>query len=270
MVENILSDALFHKFAELAFNRTGIHMHDGKKPLMQSRLAKVLRQRQLNSYKEYYDLLDKDRDGDLVMEFVNAVSTNTTYFFREEKHFEFLRKNWAPQMGNKSPIRVWCAASSSGEEPYSIAITLEDLFPKVRKEMVASDIDTNMLQTARQGIYSFDKIDKLPLVMKNKYFLKGKNNASGMVRVKKDLRQMIDFTRINLIEKFSFSTPWDLIFCRNVMIYFQNDTKRSIVERMFHYLNPGGYLLIGHSETLNGVTSMYEYVQPAIYRRPLK
>lgn len=262
-----LADSLFRKFSKLVFDKTGINLHSGKKQLLKARIGKIIRQKKIATYLEYYDFICKDKTDEALLEFINAISTNTTFFFREEKHFEFMKNTWANQIHKNRPVKIWCAASSSGEEPYSIAITANEIFEGQNVKIVASDIDTNMLKKAKSALYELNKVDKLPKTVLRNNFLKGKNEYKDFVKVKKHLRQLIDFRKVNLIENFSFDCKFDLIFCRNVMIYFKPETKTQIVNRMHNYLNPNGYLFIGHSETLNGITDKYKYVQPAIYQK---
>lgn len=262
-----LSDAIFHRIAGLIFERTGIHLDDSRKKMLESRLRRVLRARQLTSFEAYWRRLQEQATDEEILDLINAVSTNTTHFFREEGHFQFLRDTWKTQIGLTNPIRVWCAASSSGEEPYSIAITIRDALPGRDLKMLASDIDTNMLKAAKRGIYKLEAVADIPLHLKKKFLLKGKGANSHLVQVKKELRDKIEFKKINLIEPYPLKEPFDLIFCRNVMIYFITETKRDIVERMVPLLKPGGYLIIGMAETLKGVTDKLKYVAPAVYRR---
>ncbi len=264
-----VSDKLFGKFSKLLYDKTGINLHYGKKQLLQSRLSKVLRDRNIESFEAYYDIVMNDKSDQELVRLIDIISTNVTYFFREEKHFEFMKGIWIDQVGyNGEQLNIWSSACSTGEEPYSIAIQLYELLGKSRKfNILASDISTRVLKTAQRGVYSIDKIDSLPLPMKKKYFLKGKGDSDGFVKVQKHLIDPIEFRRINLIENNSFQKKFDLIFCRNVMIYFDSQTKNSIVNKFETHLKDGGYLFIGHSESLNGLNHGLKYVAPAIYRK---
>ncbi len=265
-----LTDLQFHKFADLVMQKVGIHLHAGKKQLLHSRISKVLRAKQIPSYKEYYQMLINESGEELLLEFINAVSTNTTHFFRESKHFDFIKKSWAPQLANKTQIKIWCAASSSGEEPYSLAMAFRELFPHKPCKILATDIDTNVLRTAANAVYHYDNvIDRIPYPYLQKYFQRGTGNSKGYVKIKKQIRQMVSFKKLNLIEPFPFTSNFDLISLRNVMIYFKKETKEDIAGRMYHRLCPGGYFFIGHSESLNGISGGFEYICPAIYRRPM-
>ena len=264
-----VSDKLFKKFSELMYDKTGINLHYGKKQLLQSRLSKVLRDRDIDSFEDYYEIVINDKSNQELVNLIDIISTNVTYFFREEKHFEFMKNIWKDQIGlTGDPLNIWSSACSTGEEPYSIAIQLYELFGKARKfNILASDISTRVLKTAQKGVYSIDKIDSLSLAMKKKYFLKGKNKSEGFVKVKKELSDVIEYKRINLIENNAFQKKFDIIFCRNVMIYFDSQTKNGIVNKFETHLKPGGYLFIGHSESLNGLNHNLKYIAPAIYRK---
>ncbi len=264
-----VSDKLFEKFSKLLYDKTGINLHYGKKQLLQSRLSKVLRERNLESFEEYYDIVMQDKSNQELVKLIDIISTNVTYFFREEKHFEFMKNVWIDEVGlTGDTLNIWSSACSTGEEPYSIAIQLFELLGKSRKfNILASDISTRVLKTAQRGVYSIDKIDSLSVPMKKKYFLKGKGDSAGFVKVKKDLIDPIEYRRINLIENNAFQKKFDIIFCRNVMIYFDSQTKNSIVKKFETHLKDGGYLFIGHSESLNGLDHNLKYIAPAIYRK---
>jgi chemotaxis protein methyltransferase CheR len=266
-----ISDQDFNLFAKLVYNKTGIDLSQGnKKQLLQSRVNKVLRTRGIGSYKEYYEIVKNDSSGSELEDFINLISTNVTHFFREEKHFEFLREHWFPSFDFKRTncVRIWCSASSTGEEPYSISITMKELLgDKFPYDIYASDIDTKVLQAASKGIYKFSSVEKMDKPLLKKYFQQGKGSAEGYVKAKENIRKHINYHRVNLIEPFNMPHKFDIIFCRNVMIYFDNPTKSNIVHKFFNLMNPESYLLIGHSESLNGFKHPFKYVQPATYMR---
>lgn len=264
-----LTDADFTRFSRLVYDKAGIHLHQGKKQLMQSRLGKVLRKRNIAGYREYYELVMQDKSGEEIVELINTISTNVTHFFREEKHFDFMEKQWWQEISTGiHPIRIWSAASSSGEEPYSIAIRMSEICTTDRAwSVLASDISTRMLEIGKKGIYPISSIDQIPLPLRNRYFQKGTGKAEGYIKVRDFLKRQVQFTRINLNEPIVMKEPFDLIFCRNVMIYFNPETKTRIAGNLYKHLRPGGYLFIGHSESLNGLDTPFRYIHPAIYRK---
>jgi len=266
-----LTDKDFKLFADLVYSKTGINLYDGdKKQLVQSRVSKDLRKREIPTYKDYYDIIIKDTSNQELEGFINLISTNVTNFFREEKHFDFLKTIWHLNFDYKhsEPVRIWCAASSSGEEPYSISITMYDLVAdKYPYEILATDISTKVLKIAMRGVYEYKAVEKIPIEKIKKYFKEGSGNAAGFVKVKQNIQKPIKFERLNLIEPFSHKNYFDIIFCRNVMIYFDAPTKEKIVNRFYDYMHKGAYLLIGHSESLNGLKHPFQYVQPATYRK---
>jgi len=271
MTEYELTDSEFKKFSDLVYSKTGINLHYGKKQLLQSRANKVLRKRGIHSYKDYYQIIIDDSTNQELHEFINLISTNVTHFFREEKHFQFMKNVWAPDVikERKSAVEIWSSACSSGEEPYSIAIMLSELFEKnpLRMSVLASDISTKVLSIAQRGIYTSDRVENIDQKLIKKYFQEGNGSAKGYVKVKNEIRQMVQFKRINLIEAFPDVKQFDIIFCRNVMIYFDLPTKQMIVNKLAEHIKPGGYLFIGHSESLNGLKSTLKYVMPATYRK---
>ncbi len=267
-----LTDQDFKKFSDLVYEKTGINLHYGKKQLLQSRANKILRKRNINSYKDYFQIIINDKSNQELVEFINLISTNVTHFFREEKHFHFMKTVWAPEVlrSKKSAVDIWSAACSSGEEPYSVGITLSELFgTNVRWNIFASDISTKVLGMAQKGIYTKDKIDNIPAPLVKKYFQEGKGQAAAYVKVKNEIRNQISFSKVNLIEPFANIKSFDIIFCRNVMIYFDLPTKQMIINKLYHHIKPGGYLFIGHSESLNGLNTQFKYIQPATYKKEM-
>lgn len=268
MINYTISDKDFKKFSELVYDKTGINLSEAKKQLLQSRVNKILRKKNIATYSEYYDLVSKDQEE--LIHFIDAISTNVTSFFREEKHFQFMADVWAREfLQDPKDVSIWSAACSSGEEPYSIAIQLFELFNKSKTELsiLASDISTRIIAQAQKAVYSIDKLKNTDLEIVKRYFLKGKNKAEGYVRVKDDIKRIVQFNRINLIENYNMKKEFDIIFCRNVMIYFDNPTRQKIVNRLYHNLKNNGYLFIGHSESLNGIQHSFRFVSPAIYRK---
>ncbi|MCD4650598.1 MAG: chemotaxis protein CheR [Candidatus Cloacimonetes bacterium] len=262
-----ISDTTFRKFAKLIYEKSGIALGDNKKPLFQSRIAKLLRKRDIASYKEYFTILSEDKSGEEIISFIDAISTNVTHFFREQKHFDYLTTHWQPE---SEKVRIWSSACSTGEEPYSIAIHLMESHPEIKKlEILASDISTRALERAKKGVYLNRAVKDVSPALIKKYFNKGTGNANGYVRVKHEVMNTVSITQINLIEKLPELESFDLIFCRNVMIYFDNKTKTDIVNKFYHKIKSGGMLFIGLSETLNGLIHPFEYIAPATYRKSI-
>ena len=269
-MDYIISDKDFDAFAKLVYDKVGIHLTRDKKQLLQSRVNKVLRKRNITSYRAYYDIIKDDNTGDELVEFINLISTNVTHFFREEKHFDFIKTTWFNGFDFKfsNSVKIWSAACSSGEEPYSIAITMKELLgDKYPFEIYATDISSKVLGMAQRGVYPFAAVEKIDKTLLKKYFQEGKNASAGMVKVKNNISRHVSFNRLNLIEPFKLPHNFDIIFCRNVMIYFDLQTKESIVNKFYDYMNKPSYLMIGHSESLNGTKHPFQYVQPATYKK---
>jgi len=249
-----MTSGQFKKLCELVYSECGINLHDGKQQLLQARLSKRLRSTCINSVAEYLTVLESDAQE--LTNFLDAVSTNHTYFFRESHHFEHLRTDH---------LKIWCAASSSGEEPYSIAIyCLEKGF---KPAIVASDISTKMIEMGQNGTYPVEKTKSLPPHMLKKYFQKGVGKWENYVRVKNEIKQMVTFQRYNLLSDPALSREFDVIFCRNVFIYFDNVTRTQITSKLSGALKTSGYFIIGGAESLNTIEHPFKYIQPSIYRK---
>ena len=263
-----LTEREFEKFRAMIHRIAGISMGPAKKPLVSSRLMKRLRHYNLSSFSDYFDLIsDKENSGELQVA-VDLLTTNETYFFREQKHFDFLssRLEGLKEPGRK--LRVWSAACSSGEEPYTIAMLLNELAGAGNWEVHASDLSTRVLELAGKGIYPQSRTVNIPRPLLEKYCLKGIGSQTGKVMVDPVLRAGVKFFQHNLKETYQDEKGFDIIFLRNVMIYFDQETKRQVVERLMPLLRPGGYFFISHSETLNGVNSVLKLIQPAVYQKP--
>lgn len=264
-----LSQREFDQITDLAYRSCGIDLKNGKQELVQARLGKKIRQGKFKSFKQYYEHVVEDTTGEELIALLDALTTNFTSFLREATHFDLLRKTIAP--GIKGPIRIWSAACSTGEEPYTIAFSLlEELGMSAasRIEILASDISSRALAAAERGAYEAERFKDVPKDWLGKYLLRGSASWQGWYRVKPSIRGMIEFRRINLMETLRPPKLFQVIFCRNVMIYFNKETQGQLVNRFASCLEPGGYLLIGHSESLTGLDHSYEYVKPAVYRRP--
>ncbi|MEJ5300863.1 MAG: protein-glutamate O-methyltransferase [Thermodesulforhabdaceae bacterium] len=279
MADQELSDSLFRKFSELIYEAAGINIHEGKKPLLQARLSKRLRATGIKSFEDYYRYLTNPNNFAEFINFIDAISTNLTYFFREEQHFVFLEEVVLPELVYKKEkehdrrIRMWSAACSSGEEPYSIAMcVLEYLEKRPVKpgwdfKILATDISTRVLRLAISGVYSGERVQKVPPALRQKYFEKIRQNNEHVYQVSNKLKDVVVFRRLNLKEPYPFKGPFEVIFCRNVMIYFDKPTQQDIINRMASYLAPGGYFFVGHSESLAGLKHDLIYVRPAVYRK---
>ena len=262
-----ISDREFALFRDLIFRIAGISMSSAKKTLVAGRLSKRIRLHSLSSYQEYYDLATKKGNEAELQIAVDLLTTNETHFFREPKHFDFMRDRVLAGHPKGRALRVWSAASSTGEEPYSIAMQLADLLGDAPWEVVASDLSTQVLEKARRGLYSMQRAQEIPRPYLTRFCLKGIGSQDGNFMVARELRSRVRFMQLNLNAPFPELGEFDVIFLRNVMIYFDNDTKREVVHRMLPLLKPGGHLLIGHSESLNGVTDAYRLVMPSVYRK---
>lgn len=264
----VLQDQEFIKFSELIYRIAGISMAPSKKPLVSSRLAKRLKHHNLNSYGDYFRFITSPQGKDELQITVDMLTTNETHFFREPKHFDFLRQRIIPEQRKGATFRVWSAACSSGEEPYSIAMVLDDLLASQPWEILASDISTRIVDKARNGIYSMERMPEIPKPYLSRYCLKGVDDYHGSLLIEKSLRGRVRFMLHNLTEMPPTLGEFDVIFLRNVMIYFDQDTKQKVVARLLPLLRPGGYFFVGHSESLNGVTDAVKPIAPAIYRKP--
>jgi chemotaxis protein methyltransferase CheR len=262
-----ITDHEFNQFQKLIYNIAGINMSPIKKPLVMGRLAKRLNQHGLRSYGDYFKLIDSGGYPQELQMAVDLLTTNETYFFREPKHFDFLQRKILPTHSRARPFRVWSAACSSGQEPYSVAMVLANSLGESPWEIIASDISTRVLDKARGGHYSLEQTEHIPKEFLAKYCLKGIGSQDGTFIIDRNIRNRIKFTQINLNNPLPPMEKLDLIFLRNVMIYFNAETKRKVLERMAEMLKPGGYLFIGHSESLNGIYDELITIAPAIYRK---
>ena len=263
-----IDDREFGQFQSWLYRAAGINLSPAKKALVAGRLFKRLKHYELQSYGEYFKLIMKDeRKGELQVA-LDLLTTNETYFFREPKHFDFLRQQVLPKAAPGKVFRVWSAASSSGEEPYSLAMTLAEGLGTMPWEVVGSDISTQVLAKARSGHYAMGRAETLPQPLLVKYCLKGIGRQEGTFLIDKALRSRVNFVQVNLNETLPALGEFEVIFLRNVMIYFDQPTKAQVVARMLPLLKPGGYLIISHSESLNGVNDTLKLVAPSIYRKP--
>lgn len=263
-----LTDQEFTRFQRFIFDAAGITLSPAKKALVAGRLAKRVQDCGLNGYAAYFSLLASGDQPAEVQTAVDLLTTNETYFFREPKHFEVLRKSATERPPDGKPFRVWSAASSTGEEAYSIAMVLEDCLGSGRWEVVGSDISTRVLAQARRGQYVASRTTNIPAAYLKRFCLRGVGEHEGTVLVQRQLRSHVRFHQVNLNNAVpgTFGT-FDVVFLRNVLIYFSPETKRQVVARVLALLKPGGYFFVGHSETLNGISEAVRATGPAIYRR---
>ncbi|MBN2591472.1 MAG: protein-glutamate O-methyltransferase [Sedimentisphaerales bacterium] len=274
--EVILSEEDFQLISDIVYKHCRINLHTGKKELVRARLAKKLRQGNFNSFREYLKYVFADKTGREFSNLIDSLSTNLTSFFREKQHFDFLQDKFLPTIIERKKknkdyrIRAWSAGCSSGEEVYSIAITLLEALEGQGQwdvKILGSDISTKMLETARKGYYNAERVESVPAHQRNKYLLsKGKNN-SKVFEVSKTLKDIVVFRHLNLMESWPLKGPLDFIFCRNVMIYFDKPTQQNLIDRYWDILNSGSVLFTGHSESLTGIKHKYKYVQPTIYMK---
>ena len=262
----MLKDREFSLFQKMIYETAGITMSDAKKALVGGRLAKRLKHYGLASYGEYFQLLHNGTNKELQVA-IDLLTTNETYFFREPKHFDFLREKVLPTW-RSGGRRVWSAASSSGEEAYTLAMVLAKDAPVSDWEIVGTDISTQVLERARSGQYPMTRTKNIPHSYLSDYCLKGVGSQEGTFLIGKELRRKVSFVHANLRQDLSKLGSFDVIFLRNVLIYFDLEIKRQVVARLVRHLKPGGYLMVGHSESLNGVTDAVSVVVPSIYRKP--
>ncbi|OOZ38020.1 chemotaxis protein CheR [Solemya pervernicosa gill symbiont] len=267
------TDQNFHAIQQLVGERTGIVLSDAKRDMVYSRLVRRLRQLGHDSFDSYLEMLGSD-PGDEMGHFINAITTNLTSFFRENHHFEFLRETLLPALLEAHKItrriRIWSAGCSTGEEPYSIAMTVRELIPESSGwdiKILATDLDSNVVATAKRGVYSEDRISGIPKQRLKRWFLRGKGEKSDQVRVRSELRDMISFRQLNLLHDWPFKGPLDFIFCRNVVIYFNKDTQRKLFDRYSRVLAEDGHLFVGHSESLYKVTDRFHLLGNTIYQK---
>jgi len=262
-----ISDAEFAKFQRFIFDVAGISMADAKKALVTGRLSKRLAVYDLETFGEYFNLISTGKYPDEVQMAVDLLTTNETYFFREIKHFEFLRTQAIKERCRVQPFRVWSAASSSGEEAYSMAMVLADCMQTTAWEILGTDISTRVLEGARRALYSLERGRHIPPEYLKRFCKKGTGKYEGYLLVDRILRSKVTFRHINLNSALPEMGQFDIVFLRNVMIYFNNDTKRQVVARVISTLKPGGFFCVGHSESLNDITQAVQMVAPAIYKK---
>ena len=262
----------FKRFHTLIYNESGISLGEQKRSLLASRLSKRLRDLDLETFSEYYKKVTEDQSREEFTRLLDLVSTNKTDFFREPKHFDFLRERIIPELERTKRIRIWSSACSSGEEPYTIAMTLFDSVQNPNLwdfKILASDLSTRVLAKAAAGTYDEERVRDVPSDVIRRHFLRGRGESAGLLKVKPHLADIIQFRRLNLMdEHFPIKNPLDLIFCRNVMIYFDPPSRATLIARLTEQLASGGYLIVGHSESLFGIRHSLESIQQGVYYKP--
>ena len=269
--EFVFTDADFEFIRRLVSEKTGIVLNDAKRNLVYSRLSRRLRQLGLGHFADYCDLLKGGDDGELV-NFINAITTNLTSFFRENHHFEYLRDTLLPELmqtKGERRLRGWSAGCSTGEEPYSLAMVLRETLPDTGWDarILATDLDSEVVAKARRGVYTQERVNGISPERLKRWFLRGKGGNEGMVQVRASLRELLSFRQLNLMHEWPIKGPLDFIFCRNVVIYFDKPTQKVLFDRYAELLPVGGHLFIGHSESLFKVSDRFKLIGKTIYRK---
>ncbi|MDH5324812.1 MAG: protein-glutamate O-methyltransferase CheR [Gammaproteobacteria bacterium] len=259
----------FNFIRSLVAQETGIALSEAKSDMVYSRLSRRLRSLNIEKFTDYLDML-KDRESDELVNFINAITTNLTSFFREKHHFDYLSKTVFPEIfkhKTEKRIRIWSAGCSTGEEPYTLAMVLREALPKYSNwdaKILATDLDSNVVTTAKNGVYREERVDGMSKSLLTKYF---NRSGNGSVTAKPELKELITFKQLNLMHDWPMRGPFDFIFCRNVVIYFNKETQRKLFERYADLTVPDGYLFIGHSESLFKVCDRYKLIGNTIYKK---
>jgi chemotaxis protein methyltransferase CheR len=273
--DDTISTRDFERLRRLIYDEAGIHLGVEKRTMLEVRLKRRLRNLQMRSYAQYCDyLFDESGFAYEIVHLIDVVTTNKTDFFREESHFRFLSESALAELEMRldgRPLRVWSAGCSTGEEPYTLAMVLSEYAERQSEfkfHILATDIATTVLEKARAAIYTEETITPVPLHLRRKYFLRSRDQASHRVRMAPEMRELVDFRRVNLIDfELGIEGKFDVVFCRNVLIYFDRPTQKKILDKLCSYLMPRGFLFVGHSEALHDMNLPLEPVAPALYRR---
>lgn len=263
-----LTDREFKEIRDLFYSLSGVLLADTKRSLMAGRLAKILRELQLDTYQQYVDYVRSDRSGQEKQRLVDTLTTNETYFFREDAHFELLRNELIPELKsrNRPPITIWSAACSTGPEPYSAAMELANLLGFSGWQISGSDISHRTVKQAASGLYPLEMVERIPEPYRKRFCLKGVRSQEGKFIIRKEIRDQCQFFTWNLMTRPAGFGPFDIIFLRNMLIYFNPDEKETIIRNIVSALRPDGYLIVGHSEALNFAQSYLDKVRPTVYR----
>ncbi|MFP4501511.1 MAG: CheR family methyltransferase [Candidatus Hydrogenedentota bacterium] len=266
-----MEQATFEEYRALIYQKSGIALASGKEALVSSRVAKRMRQLLMDDHRAYLRYLKEDTTGEEIIHLLDAISTNVTSFYRESAHFEILASLLAEwHREGQRRFRIWCAAASSGEEPYTIAMTLLEALGGngVDMRILATDISTRALASAMEGVYGEERVKAIPKPLLSRYFDKGGARDAISYSARQPLRNLLLFRRLNLSEPpFPMRGPLDVVFCRNVMIYFDNRVRGRLLDEAYRLLKPGGYLFVGHAESLTGMVSSFKLVRPSVYRK---
>ncbi|MBN2467044.1 MAG: protein-glutamate O-methyltransferase [Deltaproteobacteria bacterium] len=269
LISSELTDEQFRKISQLVYRLCGINLKNGKEALVKSRLMKRLRALNMYSFDEYIQCIESEKTGRELSHMIDVLTTNKTGFFREEAHFFFLREKFLPFLNDKR-VRFWSAGCSSGEEAYSLAISLREYLPRIDSldaKILATDISIRMLEKAAKGLFERKTLDSVPPGLFKKYFSALGKEAPAVYRIHDAIRDMVRLARLNLMDAWPMRGPFDAILCRNVMIYFDKETQAKLVNRFWDILSPGGIFIVGHSESLAGISHKFQYVQPAVYQK---
>jgi chemotaxis protein methyltransferase CheR len=259
----------FDQIRELAYRTFGLDLKPGKEELVNARLRRLVRENGCRSFQEYYRGVIADRSGEALPAMIDALATNHTGFLREAEHFESLRRDVVPMLAHRDPLEIWCAACSTGEEVWTLAMVLSEAIPGRRIRITASDISNKALAWAQRGRYPLARCQGVPSGWISRYFV-AEGRPAVAYHVAPPIRALASFHRVNLVEPYGWPRQFPIIFCRNVMIYFDSPTQEKVVARLAEQLEPGGYLFVGHAESLARVSHSLEYVRPAVYRKPVK
>lgn len=261
-------DKHFKKFCELIYTNFGISTSEAKKEILHAKLDKLISKNNLNSYDEYYKNLVGQENRETLIEFANAITVNQTSFFRENNHFEYIKNNvnsllqYNPGILKNNEIRVWSSACSTGEEPYTISIVLSEYLPKgIKIRVLATDINSDVLASAQKGLYPLSIKNDIELVYLNKYF----NAVNNGYTISDDIKKLVTFRQFNLMDDFPFKGAFDIVFCRNVMIYFDQAVRQKLLSKFYNILVSGGLLFIGHSESITQQSHHFRFVHPTVY-----
>ena len=260
-----ITDEEFNQFRKMIYESAGIHLSDAKKKMVASRLMKRLRYYSLPNYTAYLAILQNPENNAEHQIFINEITTNETYFFREEKHFEILKEKILPKFKNVQNLMVWSAAASTGEEAYTIAMELSENRPDGKWEIIGTDINEKVIQTAMNGVYPLEDTSKIPSLYLKKYCLKGVGSQAGFFTFKESLKKKVNFMTANLKTPFNWNKKFHIVFLRNVLIYFDMETKKQIIRNILNQMDAGGHLIVGHSENLRNLSDQIISLEATIY-----
>lgn len=277
LIAKVLSDKDFNRLSGFIFSEVGIKMPYEKKIMLQSRLQKRLRALDMHDFNEYVNYVFDKQKSEEIIQMIDVVSTNKTDFFREADHFEFLTHTvlpeMAPTLGHSTPLKVWSAGSSTGEEAYTLAFTISDFLSEHKAsfdyKILGTDISTKVLNIAREAVYKEERAAIVPLSTKKKYMLKSKEREKPTVRIKPEIRKKCHFQRLNFMDKAysSITEKYDIVFCRNVLIYFSRETQEAVINKLCEKIRSGGYLFLGHSESITNMIVPLERIKPTVFKK---